>query len=83
MRKIRWIIFGLWLCGLPVAVRADTFALADGTSLTGDVVKSGDTGIMLRMADDSYTNLSWAQFSQASLKQLSATPKIEECTKAG
>lgn len=79
MRKLLWIriIFGLWLCGAPVAVRADTFALADGSSLTGDIVKSSDTGLMLHTPDDVYTNVLWTKFSQDALKQLSANPKIK------
>jgi len=78
VRKIRWIIFGLWLCGLPVAVRADTFALADGTSLTGDIVTFNDAGIIFHTSDGKYTErMPWAKFSQDALKQLSAAnPKI-------
>ena len=77
MPKLRWTILGLWLCGSLVAVRADTFALADGSSLTGDIVKSSDTGLMLHTPDDVYTNVLWTKFSQDALKQLSANPKIK------
>jgi hypothetical protein len=77
VRKLLWTILGLWLCGAPVAVRADTFALADGSSLTGDIVKSTDTGLMLHTPDDVYTNVLWTKFSQDTLKQLSANPKIK------
>jgi hypothetical protein len=77
VRKILWTIFGLWFCGLLVAARADTFQLADGTPLTGDIVTFNDTGITFRMADDSYTNVLWTKFSQDALKQLSSNPKIK------
>ncbi|HEX3889634.1 MAG TPA: hypothetical protein VHX90_02185 [Verrucomicrobiae bacterium] len=77
MRKILWTIFGLWLCGLLASVHADTFSLADGTSLTGDIVRSSDTGLTLRLSDDVYTNVLWTKFSQDGLKQLSANPKIK------
>jgi hypothetical protein len=72
-----WTIFALCFCGLLVAVRADTFALTDGTSLTGDIVKSSDTGLMLHLPDDTYTNLLWTKLSQDALKELSKNPKIK------
>jgi hypothetical protein len=77
VRKILWTVFGLVFCGLLAAARADTFSLADGTSLTGDIVKSTDTGLMLHQPDDTYTNVLWTKFSQDALKQLSANPKIK------
>jgi hypothetical protein len=75
--KFFWIIFSLWLCGLLVAARADTFQLTDGSSLTGDIVTFNDSGITFRVAGDTYTNLVWTKFSQDALKQLSANPKIK------
>ena len=77
MSKLLWTISGLWLCGLLAAVGADTFSLADGTLLTGDIVRSSDTGLTLRLQDDVYTNVLWTKFSQDALKQLSADPKIK------
>jgi hypothetical protein len=68
---------GLWLCGLLAAVRADTFQLTDGTSLTGDIVTFNDSGITFRLGDDTYTNVMWTKLSQDTLKQLSQNPKIE------
>ena len=79
MRKLLWTISGLWLCGLLAAVHAATFSLADGTSLTGDIVQFNDVGIIFRTPDDKYTErMPWTKFSQDGLKQLSAAdPKIE------
>lgn len=77
MRKIRWTVFGFWLCGLLAAARADTFQLADGASLAGDVVVFNDNGITFRIADDTYTNVMWTKLSQDALKQLSQNPKIQ------
>lgn len=79
MRKIIWTISSLWLCGLLAAVHAATFSLADGTSLTGDIVQFNDVGIIFRTPDDKYTErMPWTKFSQDGLKQLSAAdPKIE------
>jgi hypothetical protein len=70
VRKILWTILGLWLGGSLVALHADTFALADGSSLTGDIVKSSDSSLTLRLPDDVYTNVLWTKFSQDALKQL-------------
>jgi len=77
VRKIFWTIFGLWLCGVLVAARADTYQLTDGSSVTGDIVTFNDSGITFRVASDVYTNLVWTKFSQSALKQLSENPKIQ------
>lgn len=70
-------VFGFWLCGLLVA-RADTFTLADGTSITGDIVGNPtDTKMTLRLGDSTYTNLMWGKFSQESFRQLAKNPKIK------
>ena len=55
---------------------AESLTLIDGTTLTGDIVKTEDNGLMLREAGDVYTNLTWPQFSQATLKQLAQNPKL-------
>jgi hypothetical protein len=60
-----------------LAARADTFTLADGTPLTGDIVRFDDNGMMFRLADDSYTNVLWTKFSQDALKQLGNNPKVQ------
>ncbi|MGA2802714.1 MAG: hypothetical protein ABSE97_10165 [Verrucomicrobiota bacterium] len=77
MHKIFWTISGLWFCGLLVVARADSFQLIDGSSLSGDIVTFNDNGLMLRMANDSYTNLLWTKFSQDALVQLEKNPKIK------
>ncbi len=77
MRKLFWIIFGLGLCGWFATTRADTFQLADGTSVSGDIVMQNDSGITLRTPDDTYTNVVWPKFSQSALKQLAQDPKAK------
>jgi hypothetical protein len=68
----------LWLGGLLAAAGADTFALADGTKLVGDVVSFNENGAVFRTEGDKYTDrLPWNKFSQDTLKQLSQNPKIE------
>lgn len=78
MRKLLWMILGLWLCGLPAVGRADTYSLADGTSVSGDVVSFNDIGIIFRTGEDKYSDrVSWTKFSQDGLKQLAENPKIK------
>jgi hypothetical protein len=68
----------IWFCGLMLSVSAaDTYSLADGSTLTGDIVTFSDAGIKFRLADDRYTEqMPWTQFSQEGLKQLAQNPKI-------
>ena len=67
---------------LGVATRlfaADNFTLADGSSLSGDIVKFDDHDAMIHTSSDGYTNIAWPQFSQDSLKQLAGNPKYAAC----
>ena len=78
VRKIFPIVFGFCLCGLLLAARADTFPLADGTELTGDIISFTDAGVIFRLADNKYSDrVAWTKFSQDGLKQLSNNPKIK------
>jgi hypothetical protein len=78
VRRIFLTIFGLWLCGLFVAVGADTFPLTDGTSVTGDVISYNDNGVVFRLDVDKYSQrVPWTKFSQDALKQLANNPKIK------
>ncbi len=78
MRKYLWTICGFWLCGLLAAAGADSFPLADGTTVGGDIVSFNDNGIIFRKGDDKYTDrLPWLKFSQDGLKQLAQNPKID------
>ena len=78
MRKFLWTVSGLWLCGLLAAAGAGSFPLADGTTVSGDIVSFNDNGIIIRTGDDKYTDrLPWIRFSQDGLKQLAQTPKID------
>ncbi|HUA38585.1 MAG TPA: hypothetical protein VMA35_09365 [Candidatus Sulfopaludibacter sp.] len=77
MRNLFWIILSLGLCGWSAIVRADTFQLADGTSVSGDIIMFNDSGVKLRMPDDTYTNVVWPKFSQAALKELAQNPKAK------
>jgi len=72
------IVVSLWL-GLAAAVSAaDTWTLTDGTSVSGDIVKTDDTGAMVRTTGDTYDTVPWARFSQDSLKHLADNPKLKQ-----
>ena len=78
MRKLLWTISGLWLCGLLVVAGAASFPLADGTTVSGDIVSFNDNGVIFRQDGDKYTDrLPWLKFSQDGLKQLAQNPKID------
>jgi hypothetical protein len=77
MRKIGWSILSLWLCGLLASLAADSYQLADGTTVGGNIVSFTENGIIFRSDDDKYTDrLPWLKFSQDSLIQLAQNPKI-------
>jgi hypothetical protein len=69
-------LFAVWLCLVWKVSAAESLTMTDGTAFTGDIVKFDDNGMLLR-AGDVYTNLPWGRFSQESLKQLTANPKIK------
>ena len=76
MRKFLFI-FSLWFAVVSLAAAAETLSLTDGGSVTGDIIKFDDSGIMVKTPEETYTNVLWGRFSQASLKQLAGNPKIK------
>ena len=78
VRRILWTICILGLCGLFLSARAETYSLADGTTLVGDIVTFDDIGVKFRMGDGTYSDrVPWTKFSQDGLKQLANNPKIK------
>ncbi len=76
MRKTLLVLW-LWL-GLHLgAIGAESLTLVDGATLSGDIVKFDDNGLLLRVSGEVYTNIPWGRLSQASLKQLTANPKLK------
>lgn len=75
MRK-SLLVLSLLLGLATSAFAADTFTLTDGSSLSGDIVKSDDNGVMFHTPEEVYTNVPWGRFSQDSLKQFSVNPKM-------
>jgi hypothetical protein len=77
VRKILFL-FSLWFAmAMMWSTAAATLTMTDGSSVEGDIVKFDDSGLLLRGTGDTYTNLPWGQFSQDTLKQLSANSKIK------
>lgn len=76
MRKFL-IFFGLWLVLAARVFAAETLTLTDGTSVSGDIVKSDEVGAMIHTTADNYTTIPWPQFSQDSLKHLAGDPKYK------
>ncbi|HEX5397562.1 MAG TPA: hypothetical protein VFY06_00750 [Verrucomicrobiae bacterium] len=77
MSKLLWTVSVFLLCGLLKATAADSFSLADGSTVTGVIVSFNDNGIIFRTGDDKYTDrLPWLKFSQDGLKKLAENPKI-------
>ena len=62
---------------MALTARADTYSLADGGSVAGDIVKSDDSGVMIHTPEEVYTNVPWARFSQDALKQFSNNAKYK------
>ncbi len=61
-----------------LSARAETYSLADGTALVGDIVSFDDIGVKFRMGDGSYSDrVAWTKFSQDGLKELADNPKIK------
>jgi hypothetical protein len=76
VRKILFICFGMWLCGL--LAHADTFQLNDGRALTGEPLFStaGDTGLKIKTGEGEYEQVPWTAFSQEDLKKFQQQPKL-------
>ncbi len=79
--RIRLVIFGLLVCGwlAGTTVRADTFKLTDGRTLTGELLGSAanDAGVKVKVAEGQYESVPWASFSQEDLKRFAANRKME------
>jgi hypothetical protein len=77
MRKIIGITLVFWICARLIALGAD-YSLADGTTISGDIVSTDNNGVVFKTGPDTYSEkLSWLKFSQAGLKQLAQNPKAK------
>jgi hypothetical protein len=74
------LIFTLLACGLiAVAVRADTFKLLNGETITGEMLvpSANDAGAQIKVGEGEYKRISWASFSQEDLKKFVHIPKLQ------
>ena len=72
MRKFL-LTFVFCLVSAVLALGAVTLKFTDGGTLTGDIVKPDDSGLMFHGDGDVYTNIVWGRLSQGTLKELSAS----------
>ncbi len=75
-----YFIIGLLLCGLVGGIaRAETYKLADGQDLVGEVLPSSatDQGVEVKVGDGEYKKVAWGSFSQEDLKRFSRNSKLE------
>ena len=70
----------LAFCGLLVGiVRADTFHLTDGQTVSGDLVSPNDEGFIVKAGEGSYgERIPWGKLSQDDLKRLQQNPKFSQ-----
>lgn len=77
MRSLKIIFLCLFVCS-AVALRAETFELADGRTITGELLASSanDLGVQIKTGEGAYERFTWAEFTQNTLKELSQKPRL-------
>jgi len=71
---------GLLVCGLVAGIaRGETYKLADGQELVGEVLPSSanDAGVQVKVGEAEYKQVAWGNFSQEDLKRFAGNPKLE------
>jgi hypothetical protein len=60
-----------------LAIRAETFKLASGETITGELLaaSANDQGVQIKVAEGKYEKVTWDKFSQEDLRKLSAQNK--------
>jgi hypothetical protein len=73
------VSFGLLVCGLLAAARADSFQLTTGKTISGEVLvtSASDTGVQIKIGDGDYERVPWASFAQEDLKKFAQNRKLE------
>ncbi|MBI3853493.1 MAG: hypothetical protein HY298_24865 [Verrucomicrobia bacterium] len=52
--------------------RAETYQLKDGQTMTGEFVSSDESGVVIKLGDNKYSDrIPWSKFSQSDLKEIS------------
>lgn len=72
MRRLYPVILGLWLCVcLTGFVRADTFQLLDGSTLTGEIILPATAdGVNIKVSQGNYQRVAWTNLAQVTLQEL-------------
>lgn len=70
-------LFALLTGGSSIA-RAASFALSDGTQVTGDPISFNVQGVVVKLPDGSFApRVGWTNFTQEALKELAKEPKAK------
>src|SRR5260370_24480859 len=80
MARSLYLIVGTMLCGLLAGqLRADTFKLANGETLTGEVLptSANDQGVQVKIGEGQYQRVPWASFSQEDLRNFVKNQRME------
>jgi hypothetical protein len=73
-------IIGLLVCGLAAGIaRAETYKLADGQELVGEILptSANDQGVQVKVGEGEYRPVPWGKFSQDDLKRFAGNPRLE------
>jgi hypothetical protein len=76
----RLCLITVWLIGglLAGPAYADTFTLANGQTITGELLmgSENDAGVQIKVGEGKYERVPWANFSQEDLKRLARIQKL-------
>jgi hypothetical protein len=76
----RLCLIAAWLIGglLAGPAYADSFTLANGETITGELLmgSESDAGIQIKVGEGKYERVPWANFSQEDLKKLAKVQKL-------
>ena len=77
MRSLKTIFLCVLICS-ALALRAETFELVDGRTISGELLASSanDLGVQIKTGEGTYEKFTWAEFAQSALKQLAQKPRI-------
>lgn len=82
MQVSRIIKVGLWLCvWFATNAAALTFEYADGTKITGEIVRPDPKFLQVRTEDNKYVEIEWGKLSQATLAELLTIAQQKRDTK--
>jgi hypothetical protein len=78
VRRFLFTISILFLGFLAPNIRADTFKLNNGETLTGEALptSASDEGIQIKVGEGEYKRVAWSNLSQEDLKKLAENKKV-------